>query len=570
MDIDKGIVKKHLTKTLGHTPTASMVNIYISKLKNFPSEYTKIAKDYKMPPVKKTAVPAKKPAAPNFPAQVKALIPTGKQTITTPYKADDVEMGTYLDVIKQELRKKYGGTWKPTYKKALKTVLDNAKLAPDATQYLLKVVKILNPSYKPWNPTQSVKPGEWHGLPTPTDPLTPGAKKFLPAPDKAKQAAELAKQIEDYTAEINRLKALQKTATTGLDKANKAKKKLAGIDEQVLKYFSYIDKNCSDFLKVAKQTKKLLYRGQDDASLPIFVGYPRADREPKDSNKAAQALADKYLTMMGFKALRSNSLFCTSNFGQADGYGNVYAIFPKNGFHYTWSTEHDDLVIDSVSQLKSGGHGGYGDDGGSEVYYEIEDDLGLILQYCTGSSWNDKPEDYYSDDLDWDFEKANKTAKALKADPNFKELVKHCKVWYDKIDEDSDEEKIYEIAIKIYTAYLAIPASFKFKPDAYAKSELTRATKALAKLKPTAAGPGTGEKAMAKKVIDNYGFLKDKLDSAMKAGHEICMMGEYVAVDYRRYKNALREFFLGIKSGSNNYDDDEYSSSGYDDDDDDF
>jgi len=500
-----------------------------------------------MPPVKKTAVPTKKPtAAPNFPAQVKALIPAGNNTITTPYKADDVEMGTYLDVIKQLLRKKHGSTWKPAYKTALKTVITNAKLAPDATQYLLKVAKILNPSYKPWNPTQGVKPGEWHGLPTPNDPLTPGAKKFLPAPDQAKKAAELAKQIKDYTDEINRLKALQKTATSGLDKASKAKKKLAGIDEQVLKYFSYIDKNCSDFLKVAKQTKKLLYRGQDDASLPIFVGYPRADREPKDSNKAAQALADKYLTMLGFKALRSNSLFCTSNFGQADGYGNVYAIFPKNGFHYTWSTEHDDLVIDSVSQLKSGGHDSWYDDD-NEVYYEIEDDLGLILQYCTGSTWNDKPEDYYSDNLDWDFEKANKTAKALKADPNFKELVKQCKSWSSKIDEDSDNDKIYEQAIKIYTAYLAIPASFKFKPDSYAKSELTRTTKALAKLKP---GAGAGEKAMARKVIDNYGFLKDKLDSAMKAGHEICIMGEYVAVDYNKYKAALHEFFLGIKPGS--------------------
>jgi len=49
--------------------------------------------------------------------------------------------------------------------------------------------------------------------------------------------------------------------------------------------------------------------------------------------------------------LRSNSIFTTTDRGQASNYGRVYAIFPKDGFKFTWSPLHDDIVLHSIAEL---------------------------------------------------------------------------------------------------------------------------------------------------------------------------------------------------------------------------
>jgi hypothetical protein len=53
--------------------------------------------------------------------------------------------------------------------------------------------------------------------------------------------------------------------------------------------------------------------------------------------------------------LRSNSIFCSSSRPTAAGYGNIYMIFPKNGFGITWSRIYSDLYSDLLSDLRSKG-----------------------------------------------------------------------------------------------------------------------------------------------------------------------------------------------------------------------
>jgi len=109
---------------------------------------------------------------------------------------------------------------------------------------------------------------------------------------------------------------------------------------------NFIDENCSEFLGYAKQTKKLLYRGiKDKTAGNIFLGYSRNNRHPKDTNSTIQKLVDEYLTIGGFNALRSNSIFCIGDPNDTSVYGKPFLIFPINGFDYLWSIDHYDWVI---------------------------------------------------------------------------------------------------------------------------------------------------------------------------------------------------------------------------------
>ena len=92
-------------------------------------------------------------------------------------------------------------------------------------------------------------------------------------------------------------------------------------------------------------------RGLSDTSAKAFVGRSWNKREPKDSDAEAQALYDKILAKSGFKALRSNSIFTTTEIWQASEYGELYYIFPKNGFAYHWNKHNQDLVLESLGDL---------------------------------------------------------------------------------------------------------------------------------------------------------------------------------------------------------------------------
>jgi hypothetical protein len=66
-----------------------------------------------------------------------------------------------------------------------------------------------------------------------------------------------------------------------------------------------------------------------------------------DSSKAATKIYDQLSVMLGIKALRSNSIFVTATFNQAQSYGQVYYIFPYDSAVFSWSRTHDDVVVQS-------------------------------------------------------------------------------------------------------------------------------------------------------------------------------------------------------------------------------
>lgn len=114
---------------------------------------------------------------------------------------------------------------------------------------------------------------------------------------------------------------------------------------------SFMKTHCSDIIKIYNNDCKngdFLFRGIIDAKSYILLGKSRDDRKPMDTSMAVQQIVDSSLAASGFKALRSNSIFCTGNLFAAENYGDLFIIFPVNGFSYTWSPKVRDL-FDEVS-----------------------------------------------------------------------------------------------------------------------------------------------------------------------------------------------------------------------------
>jgi hypothetical protein len=112
----------------------------------------------------------------------------------------------------------------------------------------------------------------------------------------------------------------------------------------------YIKKHCSDILDLYRSNGSVFYRGTKSPSYDsyAFVSQSRQDRRPKDSGRNTTIYFDNVLSSAGFTALRSNSIFITSRIGQAESYGDVFVVFPFNGFTYTY-TNRNDVIIHSES-----------------------------------------------------------------------------------------------------------------------------------------------------------------------------------------------------------------------------
>ena len=122
------------------------------------------------------------------------------------------------------------------------------------------------------------------------------------------------------------------------------------IDEKLRREINYIDTHCSDAVAAYRITSRILYRGIKSFD-KIIKGKSLSYREPVDTEPITQELVDKMLSGAGFKALRSNSIFCTPEVWDTKYYGEPYILFPENGFEYTWSRKIRDFYSDIDDNL---------------------------------------------------------------------------------------------------------------------------------------------------------------------------------------------------------------------------
>jgi len=117
------------------------------------------------------------------------------------------------------------------------------------------------------------------------------------------------------------------------------------LSKKHTKVVNFIKTNCSDILKLYQRSGQYLYHGFKEKHQLLFLGNPRTDRKPRNSEPKFQEAIDNHLKDAGFKALRSNSIFCVPLRRRSSYYGSPYIIFPLNGFNYTWSDKFFDIYV---------------------------------------------------------------------------------------------------------------------------------------------------------------------------------------------------------------------------------
>jgi hypothetical protein len=131
------------------------------------------------------------------------------------------------------------------------------------------------------------------------------------------------------------------------EKLRADQEKNKGKGDNFERYMKAIIKNCPTIVKTCKETGKLLYRGTKETA-PAFYGKPFDERYAKDSNSEVHQAWNKAMKEAGVVARRDNSIFTTTNRGLASNFGTqVYMVFFRDPFHFTWSDRERDLVLDT-------------------------------------------------------------------------------------------------------------------------------------------------------------------------------------------------------------------------------
>jgi hypothetical protein len=99
-----------------------------------------------------------------------------------------------------------------------------------------------------------------------------------------------------------------------------------------------IERDCTQYLASARKAGGWLRRGEGGTRPYMFLASSRQHRNPLHSHKQAAEYWDLCLKKLGFTALRSNSIFATSNPEHAAEFGRVYVVFPldrRSAYTYT-------------------------------------------------------------------------------------------------------------------------------------------------------------------------------------------------------------------------------------------
>jgi len=115
------------------------------------------------------------------------------------------------------------------------------------------------------------------------------------------------------------------------------------------KLASLIESHCSQMLNAYRQAGSVLYRGIRNTDDPAIITNIRQDRKPVEMPPDAHKRLEKAYTLLGLKANRTNSIFCTSDSDTATDWGKLYVIFVKDGWSGTvFESVVDEYVYDRI------------------------------------------------------------------------------------------------------------------------------------------------------------------------------------------------------------------------------
>jgi hypothetical protein len=129
----------------------------------------------------------------------------------------------------------------------------------------------------------------------------------------------------------------------------------------------FIEEHCDQFLKESRG--HFLYRGMVVPQKPYaIIRMPHKNRRPSNTPEDIHHKLDEmFMKRFGWRP-RSTGVFATSSYGDAEYYGDVYTIYPANGFRYLWSPDVGDLYGELNYEFSSDG-----------TYWRNEEDIEYMI-----------------------------------------------------------------------------------------------------------------------------------------------------------------------------------------------
>jgi hypothetical protein len=164
------------------------------------------------------------------------------------------------------------------------------------------------------------------------------------------------------------------------------------FESPIEKIVPLIQQHCRQALYGMQQANRFLYRGVKKMPAVAFLGQSRENRSPSASSATFHRNINLAFATAGFVANRSNSIFATSDKGEAAGYAlgssnKPYMIFPIDGFKFTWSPSIQDLFVNEYGLF---GNGPEEYLKRMKFYYEDDADPELINEFLWKSEYTDK------------------------------------------------------------------------------------------------------------------------------------------------------------------------------------
>ncbi len=131
------------------------------------------------------------------------------------------------------------------------------------------------------------------------------------------------------------------------------------LDIRSEEIYNIIQKDCQQFLYNSKDLKFCLYRGIRNVIKGDFLKFTILQNRSTLKDLNIGSLGQDFfkgfndsMKKYGFKANRSNSVFCTGNLDEAYTYGDMYNIFIIGDYNISWSDEIYDYATYYVEKIK--------------------------------------------------------------------------------------------------------------------------------------------------------------------------------------------------------------------------
>lgn len=118
--------------------------------------------------------------------------------------------------------------------------------------------------------------------------------------------------------------------------------------EQLKFFAATLARDCEPYFD---KTEKVMWRGMGKVSTAFGRYKCPSGRAPVDTSELVHDLAGSWFIENTGIDYRSEAVFASGSLRQAQGYGNIYAVFPIGNFKFCWSPMVQDFTYDLAEEL---------------------------------------------------------------------------------------------------------------------------------------------------------------------------------------------------------------------------